>query len=366
MSEIPEHNSENLDTSDIPSEQQSKKPETTDLSDEKTREVKEVQTEVEKTSAEKRDSLKNEIIEAEIEKTPTKSASEDTKNEFAPDKVTDSKNETFATRFLGGFDMKGIMKKLGDFRNTLAFVAGSFISQIRELGFFKKSKMLDTISAFIGADRAQLAEAMKVHGFEGVTEKRKANMKSLMAVHKQKFSRVPVETFFLRVSENARKALKTQGSEATSVDFEFLTAVANGADFSDVEVKPEQPKAPEKTFVTQGDLLNESAPVKIDGSILSAKRSPAGFISSLEDGTSRSYTLLPGGADVKGLEIIKSSVNSVKKMDLVISYDGKEFTGKVPAKMVRNITRHQVATETAKITLQDSEGNSKDLTFQQL
>lgn len=283
-------------------------------------------------------------------------------NEVVPGEVTDVKNETVAARFLGKFDLKGMVKKLGSFRNTLAFMAGSLITQVKDLGIFKDTKMLDAISAFIGADRAQLADAMKVHGFEGVTEKGKANMKGLMAVHKQKFSNVPLETFFLRVSDNARKALKARGSEATSVDFEFLIAVANGADFSDVEVKkPVQPEATTETFLTQGSLLDESAPVKIDGSVLKAKESPAGFTSSFENGTSKSYRLKSAG--LSDLKIKESVVRDTKEMDIVVNYSGGQLKGKVPSETVLDIARRQVVTETAKITLKNAAGEDVDLTF---
>jgi len=357
---LPPQNPERLNDKIEPAEEPTNNaPENTESMEEK----KERTDSTTETSADL-DDLKAENLEKQIDGAGSP-RNEVPPNEVVPGEVTDVKNETIAARFFSKLDLKGMVKKLGEFRNKLAFMAGSLISQIKELGIFKNTKMLDTISAFIGADRAQLAEAMKVHGFEGVTEKGKSNMKSLMAVHKQKFSKVPLETFFLRVSENARKALKDQGIEGSAtVDFALLTAVANGADFSDVEAKKpaEKAEATPETFLTHGDLLNESAPVKIDGNVLSAKKSPAGFTSSFEDGTSKSYKLKAEG--LLDLRIKQSVIRDTKEMDIVVNYSGGQLKGKVPSETVLDIVRRQVVPATAKITLQNAEGEDVDLTFE--
>jgi|GEM_PF-1412978 len=271
MSDKLSHKSSSLEDTNVSPEKKDPKEQETPIAAvkpkiEEHKEKKEEKVKVKKETAEDMDIVKRQTLEKQIEEAPIVSKKEESKNPVKPKASTENADASVEnTESVGGgifgFNFDTLMNKWGEWRNKIAFSIGPLLKLVEKTDWLKKG-LLALIPQSLG-DHVELADALKVNHFEGMTEKSGFKMSHLLAVHKERFSTVSPDVFFLKLAKKAR----TMTNEKM-VDFKTLTEAAESLDQSDFTpdqlVSKQTQTEPEK-MKESTDLLKISYPAKVNG-----------------------------------------------------------------------------------------------------
>ena len=305
-------------------------------------EQKKERTETQKNISEDLDEAKTESLEQLIEDEPEVSKESpkkevpvpQAKQKEEPIKKTEKAEKengdapvvatSFIDKIFETFKIKDFEKKFNNLRNSLAFSVGPLLKFMEKFKLIKKEGVLQQ---YLG-DHVELADALKINQFNGLSEKFGFDMSNITAVHKENFSKVSLNVFFLKVAKKA-KNLTTD----TVVDFKILTEAAESlqlSDFTPDQLVSKQIEAESQKMKESTDLLKMPYLARVKGGQFRIDPDKA-----LISGEKFTYKLTH--SQLPKMQITRAVLLRDGSMQISVTSEGKVCSGEVKADRLSNI-----------------------------